>query len=128
MTQSKRVFSNHWMEELLLRLVQAAQSLDKMLDCLDLERFQGAVIIDDAHKPDEVHSDTIRQSVIDNYRETIQQRARGINVPFIFIGQRLHEDDLGAYLIAGKDGYEWHKLSLKVLMMPAMLFIQKSIQ
>lgn len=78
-----------------------------------LERFSGAVIIDDAHKPDEVHSDTIRQSVIDNYRETIQQRARGINVPFIFIGQRLHEDDLGAYLIAGKDGYDWHKIILK---------------
>lgn len=78
-----------------------------------LERFSGAVIIDDAHKPDEVHSDTIRQSVIDNYRETIQQRARGINVPFIFIGQRLHEDDLGAYLISGKDGYQWHKVILK---------------
>jgi predicted phage terminase large subunit-like protein len=78
-----------------------------------LNRFSGAVIIDDAHKPDEVHSDTIRQSVIDNYRETIQQRARGINVPYIFIGQRLHEDDLAAYLIAGKDGYEWEKVILK---------------
>lgn len=78
-----------------------------------LDRFTGAVIIDDAHKPDEVHSDTIRLSVIDNYRETIQQRARGINVPYIFIGQRLHEDDLAAYLIAGKDGYQWQKVILK---------------
>ena len=78
-----------------------------------LQRFSGAVIIDDAHKPDEVHSDTIRISVIDNYRETIQQRARGINVPYIFVGQRLHEDDLAAYLIAGKDGYNWHKVILK---------------
>ncbi len=95
------------------RLVQEALSLDKMLACQiviiflalpGLERFSGAVIIDDAHKPDEVHSDTIRQSVIDNYRETIQQRCRGINVPIIFIGQRLHEDDLAAYLINAKDG------------------------
>ncbi len=78
-----------------------------------LDRFTGAVIIDDAHKPDEVHSDTIRLSVIDNYRETIQQRARGINVPCIFIGQRLHEDDLAAYLKAGKDGYEWFPVILK---------------
>jgi predicted phage terminase large subunit-like protein len=78
-----------------------------------LSRFTGAVIIDDAHKPDEVHSDTIRQSVIDNYRETIQQRCRGINVPIIFIGQRLHEDDLAAYLIASKDGYSWHTVILK---------------
>lgn len=78
-----------------------------------LQRFSGAVLIDDAHKPDEVHSGTIRQSVIDNYRETIQQRARGINVPFIFIGQRLHEDDLGSYLINGKDGYLWKQIILK---------------
>lgn len=72
-------------------------------------RFTGAVIIDDAHKPDEVHSDTIRASVIENYRETIQQRARGINVPYIFIGQRLHEDDLAAYLLNGKDGHKWNE-------------------
>jgi hypothetical protein len=78
-----------------------------------LTMFSGAVIIDDAHKPDEVHSDTIRTSVIDNYRETIQQRMRGINVPMIFLGQRLHEDDLAAYLLEGKDGYEWEKVILK---------------
>lgn len=78
-----------------------------------LDRFSGSIILDDAHKPDEVHSDTIRQSVINNYRETIQQRARGINVPFIFIGQRLHEDDLAAYLLTGKDGYEWERVILK---------------
>jgi predicted phage terminase large subunit-like protein len=78
-----------------------------------LRRFSGAVIIDDAHKPDEVHSDTIRKSVIENYRETIQQRIRGINVPFIFIGQRLHEDDLAAYLLEGKDGYQWQTIILK---------------
>lgn len=78
-----------------------------------LQRFSGAVIIDDAHKPDEVHSDTIRESVIENYRETIQQRARGVNVPFIFIGQRLHEDDLAAYLLNGKDGHQWERVILK---------------
>jgi len=80
-----------------------------------LERFSGALIIDDAHKPDEVHSDTIRSSVIENYRETIQQRGRGINVPFIFVGQRLHEDDLAAYLLSGQDGYKWREVILKSL-------------
>jgi hypothetical protein len=78
-------------------------------------RMSGALIMDDMHKPDEVHSDTIRTSVIENYRETIQQRARGLNVPMIFLGQRLHEDDLAAYLIAGQDGYQWHKVILKSL-------------
>jgi len=65
--------------------------------------FTGAIILDDMHKPDEVHSDTIRQTVIDNYRETILQRPRGPNVPIIFIGQRLHEDDLPAYMLSGND-------------------------
>lgn len=78
-----------------------------------LNRFSGAVIIDDAHKPDEVHSDLVRESVITNYRETIQQRPRGVNVPLIFIGQRLHEQDLPAYFLAGEDGYEWDRVILK---------------
>jgi predicted phage terminase large subunit-like protein len=78
-----------------------------------LDRFSGAVIIDDCHKIDEAHSDTIREGVIDNYRETIQQRARGINVPYIYIGQRVHESDLAAYLLEGKDGYQWDSVILK---------------
>lgn len=80
-----------------------------------LDRFTGALIIDDPHKPDEVHSDTMRQSVIDNYNETLLQRPRGINVPMIFIGQRLHEDDLAAHLIAGNDGNTWYPIILKSL-------------
>jgi predicted phage terminase large subunit-like protein len=78
-----------------------------------LNRFSGAVVIDDSHKPDEVHSDLIRESVITNFRETIQQRPRGVNVPIVFIGQRLHEQDLPAYFIAGEDGYDWDKVILK---------------
>jgi len=68
---------------------------------------------DDMHKPDEVHSDLVRESVITNFRETIQMRPRGVNVPIIFIGQRLHEQDLPAFFIAGEDGYEWDKVILK---------------
>lgn len=80
-----------------------------------LDRFSGAVVIDDAHKPDEVHSDLIRESVVTNYRETIQQRPRGVNVPIVFIGQRLHEQDLPAFFIQGEDGYDWDKVILKSL-------------
>jgi len=78
-----------------------------------VNRFSGCMIIDDPIKPDEAHSDTIRQSVIENYRETLQQRARSEKVPFIFIGQRVHEADLAAYLIEGNDGYNWEKVILK---------------
>jgi len=80
-----------------------------------LERFSGCVILDDAHKPDEAHSDTIRQGVIDNYDETIRQRCRGVNVPIISIGQRVHEADLTDFLRSGKDVDEWHTTILKGL-------------
>lgn len=79
----------------------------------NLDHFSGAIILDDMHKPDEVHSSTIRQAVIDNYRETILQRPRGPNVPIIFIGQRLHEDDLPAYMLSGKDERTWKPIILK---------------
>lgn len=78
-----------------------------------LDRFSGALILDDMIKIDEAHSETIRESVIKNYRETIQQRTRGINVPIVSIGQRVHESDLTAYLISGQDGYEWDHIVLK---------------
>lgn len=78
-----------------------------------LDRFSGAIILDDSLKPSEASSDTIRQGVTDNYRETLQQRARGVNVPFVYIGQRVHEDDLANYLLTGQDGYEWESIIIK---------------
>lgn len=78
-----------------------------------LDRFSGCVIIDDAHKPSEVHSDSSRETVIRNYTETIMQRPRDTKVPIVFIGQRLHEDDLAAYLMSGKDVRHWDKIVLK---------------
>jgi phage terminase large subunit-like protein len=80
-----------------------------------LERFSGAIIIDDAHKPDEAHSDTVRQGVINNYDQTIRQRCRGINVPIIYIGQRVHEADLTEFFTSGKDVDLWHTTILKGL-------------
>lgn len=81
----------------------------------NLNRFSGAVIMDDMHKPDEVHSDTIRDGVINNYRETILQRPRGPNVPMVFIGQCLHEADLAAFLRSGQDERVWGQCILKAL-------------
>ncbi len=78
-----------------------------------LDRFSGCVLLDDMHKPDEISSSVIRESVITNFRETIQQRPRGINVPIVFIGQRLHEQDLPAYFISGEDGVSWDTVILK---------------
>jgi predicted phage terminase large subunit-like protein len=81
-----------------------------------LDRFSGCVVVDDCHKPDEIHSDGVRNKVIRNYEETIRQRPRGVNVPIIFIGQRLHEEDLPAWLEDGNDTSEWEIIKLKGLM------------
>lgn len=81
----------------------------------NLERFSGAVIMDDMHKPDEVHSDGVREGVINNYKQTVKPRLRGPNVPMIFIGQRLHEADLPAHLLSGEDGYPWKKVILEAV-------------
>lgn len=80
-----------------------------------LDRFSGAVVVDDIHKPDEAHSDSIRENVKRNYIETVAPRARGENVPIVFLGQRLHEDDVPANLEKGYDGENWRIVKLKAL-------------
>lgn len=81
----------------------------------NLERFSGALIIDDAHKPDEVHSDTIRESVVQNYFETLLSRLRSPTIPIICLGQRLHEADLWGEIIDGKDGRDWKHVILQTM-------------
>lgn len=61
--------------------------------------FGGCIVIDDIHKPDEAHSDIIRDGINDWYFNTLQSRVNDPTTPIIFIGQRLHEDDLAARLI-----------------------------
>lgn len=78
-----------------------------------LNRFSGAVIMDDMHKPDEVFSDTIREGVKENYINTVLPRLRGPNVPTIFIGQILHEDDLPTNIREGWDGRKWETVVLE---------------
>lgn len=77
-----------------------------------MSEFSGALIMDDLHKPDEVHSDTLRSKVINNYKETLMQRCRGISVPSIYIGQRLHEADICEFIKDGGDGKQWDKIIL----------------
>ena len=81
----------------------------------NLDRFSGGVLMDDMHKPDEVHSDTMREAVIDNYNQTIKPRPRADNVGLVYLGQRLHEADLGAFLESGEDGYDWRTIKLKAI-------------
>lgn len=80
-----------------------------------LSRYSGGVFVDDIHKPDEVHSDLVREKVKRNYVETIEPRCRGHNVPIVMIGQRLHQSDIFAYVLGGEDGQKWHHVNIKAL-------------
>lgn len=80
-----------------------------------VNRFSGAVIMDDMIKPDESHSSTIRDKVIRNYVETITPRKRQPSVPIISIMQRLHEQDLGAFLTSEESEFNYHPVILKGL-------------
>lgn len=61
-------------------------------------KFSGAIIIDDALKPDDAESETRREKVNNRFETTIRSRTNSRNTPIIVIGQRLHENDLIGYL------------------------------
>jgi predicted phage terminase large subunit-like protein len=76
-------------------------------------RFGGCIVIDDIHKPSEVSSDTMRKTVNEWYFNTLQSRLNDPeSTPIIFIGQRLHEDDLAANLIKSGD---WETIVIPAL-------------
>ncbi len=79
------------------------------------DRFGGAILIDDIHKPSEVTSDTMRTHTNDWYKNTLMSRVNSKKTPIIFIGQRLHEDDLPGKLMQGYDGHLWDRTVLKAL-------------
>jgi predicted phage terminase large subunit-like protein len=81
----------------------------------DDTRFGGAIIIDDPHKAAEATSDAIRRNVIDWFRNTLESRANTPETPIILIMQRLHEEDLAGWLLAGGNGETWEHLCIPVL-------------
>jgi predicted phage terminase large subunit-like protein len=81
----------------------------------DSKMFSGAIIIDDPLKPDDAHSETKRKAVNERYNGTIRSRVNDRNTPIIVIMQRLHEDDLSGFLLAGGSGEEWEHLCLPAL-------------
>lgn len=80
-----------------------------------INRFGGCIVIDDIHKPSEVTSDVMRQTVNEWYLNTLQSRVNNPRTPIIFIGQRLHEDDLAANLIKGFEAHQWETVILPSL-------------
>jgi predicted phage terminase large subunit-like protein len=79
------------------------------------DSFGGALIIDDPHKPDEAESDVVRKGVITWYQNTVGSRLNSPNTPIILIMQRLHEEDLAGWLLAGGTGEVWEHVSLPAI-------------
>lgn len=78
-------------------------------------RFQGAIVIDDPHKPGEANSDVMRQNVIDWFSTTMESRKNRPDTPIIVIKQRLHENDLSGWLLSGGNGEKWDHIKIPAI-------------
>ena len=78
-------------------------------------RFQGAIVIDDPHKPGEASSDVMRGNVIDWFSTTMESRKNSPDTPIIIIMQRLHESDLSGFLLNGGNGEHWEHLNIPAI-------------
>ena len=93
-----------------------------------VEKFCGALIIDDPQKAGDEIYETKRDLVVDSYDKKLTTRLRRSDVPTIIIMQRLHEEDLSGYIRnEGKYGKdlkdeekqkwleEWDDITIKAL-------------
>ena len=78
-------------------------------------RFQGAIVIDDPHKPGEANSDVMRQNVIGWFSTTMESRKNRPDTPIIVIKQRLHENDLSGWLLSGGNGEKWDHIKVPAI-------------
>ena len=60
--------------------------------------FSGLLIIDDADKPTDVRSDTMRKKTRAYFTDTLLTRLNNSDTPIINIQQRLHPEDLSGFL------------------------------
>lgn len=73
------------------------------------------ILIDDPHKADEARSDVMRNNVLEWFQNTLESRKNSPDTPIILIMQRLHEEDLAGWLLAGGNGEEWEHICLSAL-------------
>lgn len=72
---------------------------DMFIDSDGNELFGGAIIIDDANKPEDADSETLRMRVNERYDSTISNRVNSRRTPIINLQQRTHENDLTGHLL-----------------------------
>lgn len=74
----------------------------------------GCLIVDDPHKPDEVFG-PVREKVIRNFQQTVENRLNWATTPIILIAHMLHMEDLPSWLRAGRNGEQWVHLNLAAI-------------
>lgn len=78
--------------------------------------FGGAIVIDDPLKADHAFSETEREKVNRRLVNTIQSRRNDPHhTPIVIIMQRLHEDDMSGFVLAGGMGEEFHHLKIPAI-------------
>jgi len=77
--------------------------------------FGGCIIIDDPVKPDDAFSDTMRERINRRFTNTIASRVNSPSTPIVVIMQRLHENDMTGFLLAGGSGEQWEHLCLPAI-------------
>lgn len=78
----------------------------------DPSLFYGAIIIDDPIKVEDAESEKERQRVNKRLNSTIKSRRNSRNTPIIIIMQRLHEDDMAGFVLAGGMEEEFYHVNL----------------
>lgn len=79
---------------------------------LDPNLFYGAIVIDDPIKVDDADNEKERNRVNKRLNTTIKSRRNSRNTPIIIIMQRLHEDDMAGFVLAGGMEEDFHHLNL----------------
>lgn len=74
--------------------------------------FQGAIIIDDPQKPEDMHSPVKVNFFPDRYKSTFRHRVDNRETPIIVIMQRINADDFSGFLLNGGSGEMWYHLCL----------------
>lgn len=77
--------------------------------------FGGAIVIDDPLKSDDARSAIERDKVNERLNTTIKSRRNSRNTPIVIIMQRLHDEDMSGFVLAGKMGEDFRHLNMKAL-------------
>lgn len=78
------------------------------------KRFTGALIIDDPIKPEEAESDHLRRKMNQRINNTIKSRLADEFTPIILIMQRVHDDDVAGFMLAGNTGDDFLHVNIPV--------------